>query len=707
MSNRSVIGKALGSVACSVVLLASLTAPVYAIDPHENPDEAEETFSDVALLELYRDFIGHMLALHPDDIGEHLGILAFASVPEDLMPLAVGFWEAGGRLTQFFRESESRIDSMLDLAANFQIEEGLLEMYVVLSELLPGARESLDAMRQATEETGEILGVPASAALSDLRRAYDEIERELDRAQEMIVAYQEELIFLVAPFVGISVECLQEFSDPALLGMLRRSEVDAELLPECLGIDPERLAELLVQLPGLLELTLELDRMELTMELNRTEAFVGELIDFEGTLAAGDEVLDDRQVDIQVDGVAVVTAITDTGGRYQGTFGVPYVYKPEMTVRAGYYPQEEDVGRHLPVSSTPMAISVLYYETELGFEAPAGGYPGYWLEIPGTLSYETSQAPPERIVAAYLDSVPVAEAAATAQFLLRIELPDDLPVGQHTLVLEVPPSGRYAPAEAAIEFSVALAPMTLDLSTPGVALIPGVMEMSGSVSSELGPVAGATVTFALRRQTATVTTDERGEFEVAFDVGLMPLIVGSLNMKVSVVPVNPWHAPLSVSRPLFLINLPGCIAVVVALAAFVLLMPRILRMRRRRAAARSGEPAVVAVQPAQTFADVATDGAWHDTTHLNPAGRGVIERYRLIARLVMAIGPVLMKPQQTLRELARECGGFLGPAARYFTELTGLVERVLYSARRTTKADVTTSQRLSERIEGVVKREDV
>lgn len=690
------IGKALGSVACSVVLLASLTAPVYAIDPHENPDEAEETFSDVALLEFYRDFIGHMLALHPDDIGEHLGLLAFASVPEGIMPLAVDFWEAGGRLTQFFMESESRIDSMLDLAANFQIEEGLLEMYVVLSELLPGARESLDAMRQATEETGETLGVPASAALSDLRRAYDEIGRELDRAQEMIVAYQEDLIILVAPFVGISVECLQEFSDLALVDILRSGEIDQADLPEC--IDPERLVELLMQLPGLMDLALVLDR---------TEIFVGELIGFEGALAAGGEVLDDRQVDIQVDGVTVVAAITDTGGRYQGTFGVPYVYKPEMTVRAGYYPQEEDVGRHLPVSSAPVAISVLYYETELGFEAPAGGYPGYWLEIPGTLSYETFQAPPERIVAAYLDSVPVAETAATAQFLLRIELPDDLPVGQHTLVLEVPPSGRYAPAEAAIEFSVALAPMTLDLSTPGVALIPGVMEMSGSVSSELGPVAGATVTFALRRQTATVTTDDRGEFEVAFDVGLMPLIVGSLNMNVSVVHVNPWHAPLSVSRPLFLINLPGCIAVVVALVAFVLLMPRILRMRRRRAAARSGEPAVVAVQPAQTFADVATDGAWHDTTHLNPAGRGVVEHYRLIARLVMAIGPVLMRPQQTLRELARECGGFLGPAARYFTELTGLVEGVLYSARRTTKADVTTSQRLSERIEGVVKRENV
>ena len=80
--------------------------------------------------------------------------------------------------------------------------------------------------------------------------------------------------------------------------------------------------------------------------------------------------------------------------------------------------------------------------------------------------------------------------------------------------------------------------------------------------------------------------------------------------------------------------------------------------------------------------------------------------YRIVTRLLQRMTQVLLKPQQTLREFASECGGALGPAAGYFTELTRIVEKVLYSRHKPTQEDAERSRHLSNTIEGVFRDED-
>lgn len=80
--------------------------------------------------------------------------------------------------------------------------------------------------------------------------------------------------------------------------------------------------------------------------------------------------------------------------------------------------------------------------------------------------------------------------------------------------------------------------------------------------------------------------------------------------------------------------------------------------------------------------------------------------YRIVARLLQRITQVLLKPQQTLREFASECSGVLGTAAGYFTELTRIVEKVLYSKHKPTQEDAERSRHLSDTIEGVFRDED-
>ena len=81
--------------------------------------------------------------------------------------------------------------------------------------------------------------------------------------------------------------------------------------------------------------------------------------------------------------------------------------------------------------------------------------------------------------------------------------------------------------------------------------------------------------------------------------------------------------------------------------------------------------------------------------------------YRLVLRLVQRMSRALLRPQQTLREFAGESSRVLGPAAKYFIELTRMVERLLYSQYRPTEGDVEKSKQLSHTIEEELKGEGI
>ncbi|MCK5577728.1 MAG: DUF4129 domain-containing protein [Dehalococcoidales bacterium] len=81
--------------------------------------------------------------------------------------------------------------------------------------------------------------------------------------------------------------------------------------------------------------------------------------------------------------------------------------------------------------------------------------------------------------------------------------------------------------------------------------------------------------------------------------------------------------------------------------------------------------------------------------------------YRLVVRLIQGATKTLLRPQQTLREFASESSGVLGPAAKFFAELTRTVERLLYSKYRPTQEDVGKTEQLSHAIEGELKSEGI
>jgi len=86
-----------------------------------------------------------------------------------------------------------------------------------------------------------------------------------------------------------------------------------------------------------------------------------------------------------------------------------------------------------------------------------------------------------------------------------------------------------------------------------------------------------------------------------------------------------------------------------------------------------------------------------------PRGR-ILNLYRWTVRLILAVTNVLFRPQHTLREFLKENRLSLGPAARFFEQLTRIVERLLYSNYQPTEEDVAKSEQLSHNIEEGIKK---
>jgi hypothetical protein len=66
---------------------------------------------------------------------------------------------------------------------------------------------------------------------------------------------------------------------------------------------------------------------------------------------------------------------------------------------------------------------------------------------------------------------------------------------------------------------------------------------------------------------------------------------------------------------------------------------------------------------------------------------------------------MMIKPHQTLREYGKEASTGLGPAGKFFMELTFLLEKRLYGNRKSDAGDIQKSQDLTLEIQKETGRE--
>ena len=258
---------------------------------------------------------------------------------------------------------------------------------------------------------------------------------------------------------------------------------------------------------------------------------------------------------------------------------------------------------------------------------------------------------------------------------------------------------------------VTKAPLILVIDIPAVAMIPGGIGLGGKLYSEVGPVNGAQIRMGLGKSQVELVSSEDGTFDTEIKMGMGFSLIGSQDLGIQVIPQEPWHATLTTTRNMVIINMVNWGGILVLLTFLAIFLPGRLRGRLRMYSWRRARPAVAIAQPesAPVYSESVLVSALTEEsgeTDGEPRNR-IFYWYRLALRLVQRMNRALLRPQQTLREFARESNRVPGPAAKYFIELTRMVEKLLYSQYKPTRGDVEKSKQLSHTIEEELKGEGV
>lgn len=643
-------------MAVVIAALASLASafPALALEPHENPDTALSEFDVVWVLGKYSEALDHVLGRNAAGVEALQEQASWANVPGDLRDTVNIFLSSGYSLAGLLPAIEADMEDWRRMLAQFRPEEAEASS-AAAAQKLGQAYSELGTMERGARRTWQSWQAESAPEGTTLRVAYKEVEARLLRLRRQL----------------------------DLLGEMRRSLTQQ--------------TEMVTRTSGLLPTSM-------TLSMEPMAAFVGDSVEFRGSLTAEGKPLPGRKVTVMLAGSPVSEVFTDSGGFYQGRLVLPYQYVSEMGLQAIYYPQEEDIGFYLGCSSPRVTIKVLYYPTKLSLEVPGNAYPGRKLRLPGSLDYGDSPVPEGRSLLVYWDGELAAEETVAAAFSLELPVMPEMSLGKHQVMLYVPPQGRYAPAWARTAVEVIKTIPVIDIDAPGVILLPFTLDVRGRAYSPLGPLQDASLGIALGKWEASARSQEDGTFSARLHTGMSLTLVGSQELRVSVTPREPWHRASSLATGLLLINPVNIVGLAIILAIPVFFGAHWLRRRAVRA------PATPRPQPVPAL--VRTESPPRQAKPAQPEARGapdavLIALYRGVLKLVQRLTAVVLRPSHTLREFAQECAPRLGPLAGYFQEFTLMIERLLYSRHHPSQADAARGWELSRRLEEGTKGEGV
>jgi len=658
MLSRNLHKITVAMVTCAVVS-CTISPSVYAAEPHEDPETAEEVFSAISLLQYYSDILDFVLKGEPAEVAARLEKLPFTNIPQDLEEAISRFANSSTSVSYLLTEIYEDLSRLGTLVSQYRFDEATRLADQTSTKLLQINQELELVIEEAIKITSRWFQVASAPEGSGLRKSYDEVLEKTERLQEVHDLFTD---ILANPLQGAT---------PAD------------------GLSPT----------------------ELTLKVEPVIAFVGDSIIFEGVLTCNGKALAEREVEILVTGSRYLTTKTRTDGYYRGTLRVPYWYIPEIDLQALYYPRNEDIGHYIPSLSSVTGLEVLYYEAGLEVTVEDKAHPGLETTVTGRFDYGQSPPPEERKVEIYLDNVLTAEVRTGEEFSQKIKLDPELDAGSRIIDVFVVADERYSPLIASAVLDVTRATPVLDINAPTVAMIPGSIALGGKLYSELGPLSGALIKAGLGKSQVELVSSEDGTFETEIKTGVGFGLIGSQDLAIQVIPQEPWHATLTTTKNMVTVNIVNCGSI---LALFVLLgifLPSRVRFRARVYSWIRAGPAVAIThpEPAPVYSESVLPPFLSEEsskTDGEPRIR-IFYWYSLVVRLAQRTTKALLKPQQTLREFAREASRALGPLSKYFIELTGMVERLLYSQYRATEEDVKQSKQLSSNIEEGLKGEGI
>lgn len=607
----------------SLLLVLALTAgcagnaPLASQTVHEDPAAARMEYDLSGLLLSYSRIFSLLTRGEYTNLDTLLSDLKQAHLSSELLELFTRYNEMAQQLYQSLETAETLLnqaEAYLD-ASRLKPAAGALDQASVL---LSGAGVTLTEITRATQSIGQLLGIASLAAGNTLRQSYNTLEQASQQLQQAIGRLE------------------------ALRNRLRASieQDQAQLLATTLSLNasPDR-------------------------------AFVGDAVTLSGSLSAGATPLPDRRLTLSYGSDSLEIA-TDSRGSYQAVINIPYDYTSPLLLQAAYTPRDDDRGIYQAAASEVIPFEVDYYTTAIDAALPEELHPGLAVDIQGRLT--STGEPLSRRVDIRLGSTLLASGSAVSDFKISITPPAGLKPGSYQLSISVPPDGRYAGAGITQNIDLTLLATGLESNVSGLVILPGTLSVSGRLSSAAARSPQAAV--ILQFNGSSYQVPAAGSFQADIALPLSLTLFGFRTLSISVLPQDPWLAPVTREVELFIFN--PLICALILLAAAMVVIPGLRRRRRYSPAAAIpagiGEPGV----PVPPAGQPAPPAAY-------PARgiQGEIIKYYLAARQVLQrLSGQEITPATTLREFMQRCLKRLPAAAQPFTTLTHLAEQVLYSS---------------------------
>jgi uncharacterized protein DUF4129 len=291
-----------------------------------------------------------------------------------------------------------------------------------------------------------------------------------------------------------------------------------------------------------------------------------------------------------------------------------------------------------------------------------------------------------------LDGQPIAEIAFGA-IHVQFAMPDDIVPGVHELQVRIPEQGRYLAVRWTKTLKVSRITPRIDTSSPAWVTLPGRFSISGSVASELGPLAGAAVRVGVAGHEYEQMTSESGGFQISGGLPVALNLGGPTELSITVLPREPWYALITDSRRLITVNLISVgLLVAVLLVGIAIVLTEV--NRRPLVGATREAPKPVAEGVAQSRAAAALAQV------RGSLAEELVAIYRRVLRRLEVASGIQAAATSTLRE-------FVGRLPVRTEEdnlwrLTVLAELALYSQHPVTPAQVDQARALGVQLEGAL-----
>lgn len=633
----------------NVSVMAELTLP-----PHEDPAKAESAIDVYSLLTYYCDVFMQMSTRQYENASILIGRLQFAYVPEDLMYIIQRYNDLALELTGILNATENLLSEASTLLYQYRLEEAsrILNDTVML---IGKARILLKEVEDATRTISSRLGVFAAPAESRVRQAYATLQSMLQGLRRLTEIYEE---------------------------LLRKSRRETSEIQK-----------------------MELKPTEMTLRIDATSVFVGGSINANGNLSSKGKGLANRIVTILLDGSPLTGTLTSLDGSYFVAVTVPYRYVEKLRIEALYAPMGDDRGVYLASKSPTLVIDVMFYKTFVNVEAPSEAYPGLHITVKGNATVKDSVLAGSRNIKILLDHIFLAESQTSLQgyFEAQLILASHTPTGRHKLTVTVEPRTVYAGATYEGELSIVKAPSELVIQVPSIFVLATKMHLNGSVHSSFGPLRGALIRLEFGESLTIAKTFDDGGFNATLYLPLNLALSGFEELRLNVEPAEAWNAPLQVKRTVLVINLADISLVSAAFFSLV----GMLYTGQSRGKPREEAMLVAAEIPSKLEGRIAEAPLLKPRVELEGVkGRILMAYLKAAGKIQEAVG-ISMEPHMTLREFLSESKPKLKGATGFFTELTFMAERILYSPYLPANDEALRAEGLAETTMEVLKSEAI